>query len=440
MDKIKACFKDLRRFDWKLWIALCALTLVPAVYQTIRTFLLSTTTSASGIDIVGQMEWYDLIDETLKAFLIVPLYSILNKFFIKSKEDFDKVTFKTLLVVFVLYTLFSIGVLIYGYHLIQFMNPDTTDISAMKSYLALETVAFMIGIIPSFINVAFVTIGKSKNVYIFLVLQAILGIISDFVFVPKIGVNGIAISNIVTNSILAIASIGILSAEGYMKISCFHKEDKSLGEDWIKTGLFSGAQQFIDNIVYALMVVRMVNMVAEQGNYWVANNFIWGWMLIPVSAMTEIIKRDCQSDYKDLKQSNYYLLSMFIFVFWAVTIPLWVPFFKNVEQLENYQEIFLITVKLAPFYIAYTLCMIPDSIFIGYGKTYYNAINSLLVNFVYYGIWFALYMANAITFSVDTIILMFGFGMVFHEAISIVEERIFFRKAQLKSSKNEGVE
>lgn len=316
------------------------------------------------------------------------------------------------------------------------MNPDTTDISAMKTYLELETLAFMIGIIPSFINVAFVTIGKSKNVYIFLVIQAVLGIISDFVFIPKIGVNGIAISNIVTNSILAIASIVILSLEGYMKISWFNKSDGSIAKDWLKTGLFSGTQQFIDNIIYALMVARMVNMVAEQGNYWVANNFIWGWILIPVSAMAEIIKRDCQSEYKDLKQSNYYMVSIFIFLFWAVTIPLWIPFFKGVEQLENYQDIFLITIKLAPFYIAYTLCIIPDSIFIGYGKTYYNAINSVLVNFVYYGIWFALYKSNAIAFSINTIIMMFGFGMVFHEAISIVEERLFFRRIQMKEINN----
>ena len=409
-------------------MALCALALFPAIYQTIRTFLLSITTSTSGIDIVGQMEWYDLIDETLKAFLIVPLYSILNKSFIKSKEDFNKVTFKTLLVVFAFYALFNIGVLMYGHHLIRFMNPDTNDISVMKNYLGLETIAFMIGIIPSFTNVVFVTIGKSRNVYIFLVIQALLGIVSDFVLVPQMGVNGIAISNIVTNSILAIAGIIILSIEGHMKASWFNKSDGVIAKDWLKTGLFSGTQQFIDNIVYALMVVKMVNAIAEQGNYWVANNFIWGWILIPVSALTEIIKRDCQNDYKDLKQSNYYLLSIFIFLLWTISIPLWIPFFKSVERLENYQDIFLLTIKLAPFYIAYTLCMIPDSIFIGYGKTYYNMINSLLVNLIYYGIWFLLYLASAISFSLDAIILMFGFGMVFHEVISLVEEKAFFKK------------
>jgi len=42
----------------------------------------------------------------------------------------------------------------------------------------------------------------------------------------------------------------------------------------VQIGVFSGLQVFIDNIIYALMVVKMVNMVNEQGNYWVANNFI----------------------------------------------------------------------------------------------------------------------------------------------------------------------
>ena len=46
------------------------------------------------------------------------------------------------------------------------------------------------------------------------------------------------------------------------------------------------------------MVVEMVNIVAEQGNYWVANNFIWGWLLIPMAALMEIIRSDCKDGYK----------------------------------------------------------------------------------------------------------------------------------------------
>lgn len=433
--KIKLKFVNLKLFDWKLWISLVALALVPAIYQVIRTYLLSTNVSSTGIDIVGQMEWFDLIDETIKAFLIVPLYSILNKLLVKDKNNLGTHIFKMGLVVFILYFIFSICVLVYGFNLISFMNPETNDISAMKTYLQLETIAFMIGIIPSFINVVFVTLDKSKNIYIFLGLQVILGIISDFLLIPFLGVNGIAISNMITNSVLAVSGIIVLYFEGYLKASLFKKEDKQLSLDWLKTGLFSGTQQLIDNIVYALMIARMVNMVSEQGNYWVANNFIWGWLLIPVTALGEVIKSDCKKNYSNLMQSNYYLISMFIFIVWSLSIPLWIPFFKGLEKLENYEEIFNITIKLVPFYIAYTLCVIPDSIFIGIGKTFFNAINSLLVNFVYYGLWYTFYVSGLINFSMDIIIMMFGFGMIFHELISIIEERLFLNHQMKKESK-----
>lgn len=224
--KIKLKFVNLKSFDWKLWISLVALALVPAIYQVIRTYLLSTNVSSTGIDIVGQMEWFDLIDETIKAFLIVPLYSILNKLLVKDRNNLGTHIFKMGLVVFILYFIFNICVLVYGFNLISFMNPETNDISAMKTYLQLETIAFMIGIIPSFINVVFVTLDKSKNIYIFLGLQVILGITSDFLLIPFLGVNGIAISNMITNSVLAVSGILVLYFEGYLKASLFKKEDK----------------------------------------------------------------------------------------------------------------------------------------------------------------------------------------------------------------------
>jgi hypothetical protein len=440
MKGTKGVFNNLRFFNWRLWAALSALALVPAVYQVVRTFLISTTASAAGIDVVGQMEWFDLIDETIKAFLTIPLYSILNKIFAKGRGDFPGHVFKTGLIVLLIYTVFSVIVLCYGFHLIRFMNPEEADIEAMASYLQLETAAFMVGIIPSFVNVVFVVVGKPKNVYILLGVKVILGVIADFVLVPRLGVDGIALSNILTNAVLAITGIIVLSLEGYLRPRWFHHGDGAVAKEWLKVGAFSGAQQFIDNIVYALMIGRMVNMVAEQGDYWVANNFIWGWLLIPASAMAEVIKRDTQNGYGGLRQSNYYLLSLFIFVVWAATVPAWEPFYFGLEKLENHHEIFLITAKLAPFYVAYVLSLIPDSIFVGLGKTHYNAITSVLVNFVYYGIWFGLYLGNAITFTMDVIIVMFGCGMVFHEALSLIEERVFLPKEIRRLSEKEALD
>lgn len=425
---MKERFKGLKSFNWRLFAALCALALIPAIYQTVRTFIISSNGQNGVFDIIGQMEWFDLINETLQAFLIIPLYSILNKIFKNDSENFAKHTFKTGLLTFAIYTLFSIGVVIYGVVLIKAMNPDEIDIATTNAYLQLETVAFMVGIIVSFVNVVFVVVGKDKNVYIFLAIQTVLSLIADFALIPNLGVYGIAVSNIIVNAVLAVSSIVLLYVQKYIKACWFHKSDLAVLKEWGKVGVFSGVQQFVDNFIYAIMICKMVNMVAEQGNYWIVNNFIWGWLLIPISALSEIVRRDCKDGYLQLKQFNYYFVAACTVLIWAITVPLWTPFFKYAENLSNANEIFLIAVKLVPFYIAYAGCAIIDNFFIGLGKTIYNAINSLVINVAYYGIFFILYLTKAITFTMDVIILMFGFGMVVHLAVSLIEEKLFLSR------------
>ncbi len=160
---MKEKFKQLKDFNWRLFAALCVLALIPAIYQTVRTFIISSNGESGVFDIIGQMEWYDLIDETLRAFLIVPLYSVLNKLLKHDEENFAKHTFKVGVIAFALYTLFSVGVLIYGSVLVAAMNPAEVDLDVTNHYLQLETVAFMVGILPSFFNVVSLWLVKIKT-------------------------------------------------------------------------------------------------------------------------------------------------------------------------------------------------------------------------------------------------------------------------------------
>ena len=421
-------YLELKKFDWKLFFSLIALSLVPFLLQTIETFVVSINISAKAIDVIGQIEWYDLIDETIQAFLIIPLYSILNSVLKNDKGNFANIVFKSLILVFLLYSMFSLVVLFYSKHLISFMNPQEIDLSLINKYLLLSTFAFMVDIVGDFANVVFVVIGKSVNVYIFLAFKVFSTILSDFLIIPAFGVIGVGLAKILTSTILSVVALAILSIQKSIKISRFGKSDLVLIKDWSRIGAFSGLQQFIANIVYALMIVRIVNEVSESGNYWLCNNFIWGFLLIPVNALCEVIRKDCKDGYKNLKQSNYYIILFAIFVLWALSIIVWMPFFKVVEHLENYRRIFEICLMMIPFFIPYALQQVPDNIFIGLGKTKYNFINTALVNFIYYGVWFALYKTKDINFDMNMIILMFGFGMVVSCAISFIQEKAFFTK------------
>lgn len=409
-----------------MYLALCLLALVPATYQTIITGLITTKTSAGSLDIVGQMEWFDLIDETICAFLIIPMYSVLSK--AKKTDSFNQIVFKLGIIVVGLYALFSMGTFFYGIHLVSYMNPNDIDILAAYLYLSLETIAFMIGIVFSYVSVVFLVIDKARYMYAFLVTKIALALISDFALIPSMGVDGIAVSNIIANTIMGALGIGLLIYGKYIHVGKYNKDDVQYFKDWGRIGLFAGGQQFLDNIIYALMIVRMVNAVSESGNYWVANNFIWGWLLIPITCLAEIIRKDAGENGYDLKQCNYYSITTFALILWFTLIPAYQWFFGSVEKLGNPEVIFDIVIKNLGFYVAYAFSQIPDAIFVGMGKTKYNAINSLICNIVYYGIWFIIYQTGNINMTMDMIIIMFGVGNIVHWSVSVVEEKVFLRR------------
>ena len=97
------------------------------------------------------------------------------------------------------------------------------------------------------------------------------------------------------------------------------------------------------------MICKMVNMVAEQGNYWIANNFIWGWLLIPITALSEVIRRDCKDGYAKLKQFNYYFIVAVVISVWVITVPLWTPFLRYAENLQNANKFFQSLLNLRRF-------------------------------------------------------------------------------------------
>jgi hypothetical protein len=79
-----------------------------------------------------------------------------------------------------------------------------------------------------------------------------------------------------------------------------------------------------------------------------------------------------------------------------------------------------IVMPLVPFYIAYIICSFIDGWFISKGKTFYNTINSVLINIGYYGIIYILFSKNIFTLNIMFVVYLFGFGMVIHMLFSIL--------------------
>ncbi|MCI8527243.1 MAG: hypothetical protein HFF17_15335 [Oscillospiraceae bacterium] len=212
----------------------------------------------------------------------------------------------------------------------------------------------MIANVVSFVNVLFVVLEKPLYIYTMTILRTVFTIIGDTILIPKFGVNGVAYSNIAVNLVCVILCLIGVYKEKLIVIS--FKPEGVFVRDYLRIGSFSGLQIFLDNFIYFAVVCKMVNAVAEQGNYWTANNIIWGLMLIPITALAEIIKKDCRSKLTTAKMRHYHIVIIGTFLLWLCFIPMLNPFLKNVMGIENYESIKHILVTLIPFYFAVIEC------------------------------------------------------------------------------------
>ena len=272
-----------------------------------------------------------------------------------------------------------------------------------------------------------VSLGKDKYVYIMTFIKLILSVILDLFLISSLscslnlGVNGIAISNIIVNIIMFIAVLVLLFKEN---INVFNKDkmDFAWAKEFVKIGGISGIESFVRNIFYMVMIARMVNVVGEQGTYWVANNFIWGWLLLPIIQLGELIKHEVSINKENVKTNTlgYFVITFGICLIWFITIPLYKPFMVNILQFSDVNKLFELVMVLISFYVLYAIQNVFDSTFYGLGKTEYMLFESVVTNIIYYGICFILYITNVFKPSLLGIALMFGIGNAFDSVVSLV--------------------
>jgi hypothetical protein len=157
----------------------------------------------------------------------------------------------------------------------------------------------------------------------------------------------------------------------------------------------------------------MVNMVSEQGSYWVANNFIWHWLLLPALALGDLIKKETGEDKNNIqtKTFGYIILTVIFALIWVGSIPIWKPFLRIVMNVDVYETVYYIVLIQTVFYITFIFNNIFDSTFYGVGRTDYLLIQSICINIFYYGIAFILYLNGIFVPSLLSISLLFGIGM-----------------------------
>lgn len=387
--------------EYLLLLSIIAFTFIPSINQLIVDRFI-TDIGGDVLEIAGQIEWFDLFNETILAFLTVPMYFVFNR--AKDDDSLSRRVNTTFAIGFVLYALISVVIYLYASNLTAYMDAPAESVN----YLRLETVGFVIGFVSSYLFVLFVVRGKKEYFVTLLVAKVAMLSVGNAVLIPEHGATGVAMTNISVNGVIAIVSVFLLHREGLLRR--WNGVDRQALKDWVSTGVFSGGQVFVANLIYVLIVMKMVNEVSQMGNYWLANNFIWGWLIVPVAAVGEMVKREFYRGYARIW--NYLALTTMIMAIWLISVPLWGYMFSDIIQAEDPSAITHILYLSVPFYVAYAYSVILQAVMISVGKTRYIFYECLIVNFVYYGIVYGLYLMGVFEATMEFAILMFGVGLV----------------------------
>ena len=204
-------------------------------------------------------------------------------------------------------------------------------------------------------------------------------------------------------------------------------------KEFLKVGGLSAIESLVRNVAYMVMIARMVNVVSEQGTYWVANNFIWGWLLLPVIQLGELIKQEIATNKDNLRQNTrgYFSITAGICVFWFISIPLWKPFMTHILGFTDVEKLFSLVRLLIVFYVLYAVQNVFDATFYGLGKPNYMLFESVVTNTVYYGIAFVLYATGIWVPTLTGIALLFGIGNAFDSIVSLGAYVFLLRKQRI---------
>ena len=191
-------------------------------------------------------------------------------------------------------------------------------------------------------------------------------------------------------------------------------------KEFVRVGGISGLESFVRNIAYMIMISRMVNMVGEQGTYWVANNFIWGWLLLPILSLGDLIKKETATDKNAVKNNTigYFTMTAIVIVVWCALIPVYKPFMSKVLNYSDVDHLFKLVMVLFGFYILFAIQNVFDATFYGLGKIHYMLFESIVTNSIYYGAAFILYVTGVWTPTLIGIALLFGIGNAFDTVVS----------------------
>ncbi|MGL5484688.1 MAG: MATE family Na+-driven efflux transporter [Shewanella sp.] len=409
----------MKSINYRLWFALILTSLMPLIYSTVRVYFLGSIPNTWTFSIAAQVTWLNVGYEVLSEALLVPLSYILGEV-LSDNEEFNYRTWQSLKIIVSSYFVVTAFVIWFTPELVLAMQQQYELIDITVKYIRLESLAIFISAVYAYFTLIIILKNENTVMYKLLLTQMILMVVFDSLLVSQLpfslalGINGVAISNVVVNLVLAVMITVYISKSCISNGTSNKKTYKRAWlNEWARIGLKSGLESFVRNIAFIVMILQLINEVKQAGTYWLANQFIWGWLLLPVLALGKLVTQDAaiNNGISSSRVNSYFCVTAVIVLAWVVTFPMWESFIHNVMGVKDSKTIMNLVLLLVAFYVIFSMNNVIDSYFYGVGRTDLMLYQSLMVNGLFYGVAYLFYQRGIFVPSAETISLMFGFGI-----------------------------
>lgn len=395
---------ELKKVYTKDYLILIGIGFLPLLWKILEITFLAPFENA--LKILGQIALISIIFKVFEESILNPLYKCF------SKQNIDESQRQHLVKKFLIY--YFLTTLVFTI-ILYFLSPHVLKISKVPEYIFNETLSFIqlyviasgLGVISKYLYTCSLIGKETKKMGWYLFIKSIITATLFIIFVPKftlgLGVKGIAISELIINVIAIIYLTANIRKTKSQTIIFNYKE-------YFKLFIFSFIETLIRNVVYYFVILVFLNGLDNQDLYFVANDYIWSIMLVPVIAQSNVIKQELALGNKNLKP--YFINSTLLILFMIILIPVALLIFKFVYSLSNYLDYFLVLVKLFPCYIVFIFDSIIESYFIATGKMKHILVQTILTNIFVYCTALILYLCGVWSITLDSIILLFNLGVV----------------------------
>ena len=403
---------NIKKVYSKDYLILVGIGFLPLLWKILELAFLSSFNNA--LKILGQIALISIIFKIFEESILNPLYKCFSKQNLNDDNKRQYLIKKFLVYYFSLTLIFTLILFLLLPYVLKFSQVPDYIFNETLSFVKLYVVACGLGVISKYLYTCTLIGKETKKLGWYLFIKSIITALLFLIFVPKftlgLGIIGIAIAEVIINIISIVYLSTNVKAINYQTIEFNYKE-------YFKLFIFSFIETLIRNVVYYFVILVFLNIIDNQDLYYVANDYIWSIMLVPVLAQSGIIKQELALGNSNLKP--YFFNSIILILFMILLIPIALLLFKYVYALPNYLDYFVVLLKLLPCYIIFVFDSIIEAYFISIGKLQHILIQTILTNILVYCTALILYLCGVFIITLDAIIILFNLGVIVSSTYTI---------------------